>query len=102
MSDASWRGGTMKNKHMTKEMRERIELGIRNNESLKDISAAINKDPTTISKEVLKHRKSYAVDRVSTSFHFAITVRTNQIVTLLDYAIANVLQGNVGFVLKEM
>ena len=70
MSDASWRGGTMKNKHMTKEMRERIELGIRNNESLKDISAAINKDPTTISKEVLKHRKSYAVDRVSTSFSF--------------------------------
>ena len=48
----------MKNKHMTFEMRERIEFGIRNNESLKEISAAINKDPTTISKEVLKHKNS--------------------------------------------
>ena len=46
----------MKNKHMTKEMRERIETGIRNNESLKDIAKALSKDPTTISKEVLKHR----------------------------------------------
>ncbi len=48
----------MKNKHMTFEMRERIEFGIRNNESLKEISIAINKDPTTISKEVLKHKNS--------------------------------------------
>ena len=48
----------MKNKHMTFEMRERIEFGIRNNESLKEISVAINKDPTTISKDVLKHKNS--------------------------------------------
>ena len=50
------KGGFMKNKHMTKEMRERIEEGIRNNESLKEIAKAISKDPTTISKEVQKHR----------------------------------------------
>ena len=41
---------------MTKEMRERIEKGIREGESLKEIAKAIDKDPTTISKEVLKHR----------------------------------------------
>lgn len=46
----------MKQKHMTKEMRERIEKGIREGESLKDIAKAIDKDPTTISKEVKKHR----------------------------------------------
>ena len=46
----------MKQKHMTKEMRERIEKGIREGESLKEIAKAIDKDPTTISKEVLKHR----------------------------------------------
>ena len=46
----------MKNKHMTLEMRERIEKGIRNNEKLSDIAFAIDKDPTTISKEVLAHR----------------------------------------------
>lgn len=37
-------------------MRERIEKGIREGESLKEIAKAIDKDPTTISKEVLKHR----------------------------------------------
>ena len=41
---------------MTKEMRERIEKGIREGESLKEIAKAIDKDPTTISKEVHKHR----------------------------------------------
>ena len=46
----------VKQKHMTKEMRERIEKGIREGESLKEIAKAIDKDPTTISKEVLKHR----------------------------------------------
>ena len=48
--------GHMKQKHMTNEMRERIEKGIREGESLKEIAKAIDKDPTTISKEVLKHR----------------------------------------------
>jgi len=41
---------------MTKEMRERIEKGIRNDLPLKEIANAIDKDPTTVSKEVLKHR----------------------------------------------
>ena len=52
-------GQHMKQKHMTKEMRERIEKGIREGESLKEIAKAIDKDPTTISKEVLKRRKEY-------------------------------------------
>lgn len=50
------KGGYMKQKHMTKEMRERIEKGIREGESLKEIAKAIDKDPTTISKEVFKRR----------------------------------------------
>ena len=41
---------------MTLEMRERIEKGIRTGESLKEIAKAIDKDPTTVSKEVLKRR----------------------------------------------
>ncbi|MBQ9266273.1 MAG: helix-turn-helix domain-containing protein, partial [Bacilli bacterium] len=49
-------GQHMKHKHMTKEMRERIEKGIREGVSLKEIAYAISKDPTTISKEVYKHR----------------------------------------------
>ena len=48
--------------HMTKEMRERIEKGIRGGESLKEIADAIDKDPTTISKEVLKHRNKVIKD----------------------------------------
>ena len=43
---------------MTKEMRERIEQGIREGKSLKRIAEIISKDPTTISKEVLKRRKA--------------------------------------------
>lgn len=46
----------MKNKHLLLNQRQRIETGIRNNESLTDIAKAIEKDPSTISKEVLKHR----------------------------------------------
>ena len=49
---------------MTKEMRERIEKGIREGESLKEIAKAIDKDPTTVSKEVLKHRSEF-VSQVS-------------------------------------
>lgn len=48
-------GHHMKQKHMTKEMRERIEKGIREEEFLKEIAKAIDKDSTTISKEMLKH-----------------------------------------------
>ena len=43
---------------MTREMRERIEKGIREGESLKEIARAIDKDPTTISKEVKLHRQN--------------------------------------------
>ena len=55
-------GYHMKQKHMTKEMRERIEKGIREGESLKEIAKAIDKDPTTISKEVLKHKNKTTKD----------------------------------------
>lgn len=47
----------MKQKHLTKEQRERIEKGIRDGEKLIEIAKAIDKDPTTISKEVKLHRK---------------------------------------------
>ena len=60
----------MKNKHMTIEMRERIEKGIRDKEKLKDIAIAIDKDPTTISKEVLKHRIKFETDYKSTPISF--------------------------------
>ena len=46
----------MKQKHLSLEQRERIEKGIRNGEKLIDISNAIDKDPTTISKEVKRSR----------------------------------------------
>ena len=46
----------MKNKHMTLEIRELIEKGIREGKSLKEIANAIDKDPTTVSKEVKLHR----------------------------------------------
>lgn len=59
-------GHHMKQKHMTKEMRERIEKGIREGESLKEIAKAIDKDPTTISKEVYKHRNKVIKDPKST------------------------------------
>ena len=49
----------MKQKHMTKEMRERIEKGIREGDSLKEIAKAIDKDPTTVSKEVKLSKQLY-------------------------------------------
>ena len=48
---------------MTKEMRERIEKGIREGESLKEIAKAIDKDPTTISKEVKTLRRMQHFNR---------------------------------------
>ena len=59
-------GQHMKQKHMTKEMRERIEKGIREGASLKEIAYAISKDPTTISKEVYKHRNKVIKDPKNT------------------------------------
>ena len=63
-------GYHMKQKHMTKEMRERIEKGIREGESLKEIAKAIDKDPTTISKEVLKHRSDVVPEYHLNSYVF--------------------------------
>lgn len=65
MLDASWKEVQMKNEHLTKELRERIEEGIRNGEKLITIAKAISKDPTTISKEVKKHKKLVENKRVS-------------------------------------
>lgn len=45
----------MKNKHMSFDDRLEIEKGLRNNLSFKQIGKNINKDCTTISKEVRKH-----------------------------------------------
>ena len=63
-------GHHMKQKHMTKEMRERIEKGIREDESLKEIAKAIDKDPTTISKEVLKRRSDVVPEYHLNSYVF--------------------------------
>lgn len=43
-------------KHLSLSERNIIEQGLNENLSLKDISLKINKDPTTISKEIKKHR----------------------------------------------
>ena len=67
-------GKNMLNKHMTKEIWERIEKGIRNQESLKEIAKAVDKDPTTVSKEVLKHRKKAA----ETAFLFECLVQIEE------------------------
>ena len=63
-------GQHMKQKHMTKEMRERIEKGIREGESLKEIAKAIDNDPTTISKEILKHRSDVVPEYHLNSYVF--------------------------------
>lgn len=43
-------------KHLSLDERNIIELGLNENLSLKDIAFKISKDPTTISKEIKKHR----------------------------------------------
>ena len=45
----------MKSKHLTLDERETIEAGLRNQKSFKEIAREINKDCTTISKEVKNH-----------------------------------------------
>ena len=49
---------------MTKEMRERIDKGIRDGEKLVSIAKAIDKDPTTISKEIKLHRQHISAQAV--------------------------------------
>ncbi len=43
-------------KHMTQEDRITVETGLNEGKSLKEIASLIGKDPTTISKEIRKHR----------------------------------------------
>lgn len=45
----------MKNKHLTLKERETIEAGLKEGRTFKDIAFDVGKDPTTISKEVLRH-----------------------------------------------
>lgn len=45
----------MKNKHLTLEDRETIEKGLKEGLTFKAIASEVGKDPTTISKEVLRH-----------------------------------------------
>ena len=56
----------MKNKHMSFDDRLEIELGLKNGLSFKQIASKLNKDCTTISKEIKKHiqyKNSGAVGR---------------------------------------
>lgn len=46
---------TKKNKHLSLEDREMIEKGLREGLSFKAIAAEVGKDPTTISKEIIRH-----------------------------------------------
>ncbi len=45
----------MKHKHLTLSDRIEIELGITQGSSFREISAKIEKDPSTVSKEIRKH-----------------------------------------------
>ena len=47
----------IENKHLTFDQRIRIRSGINNGEMLKDIAAAIGKDPRTVSREIRRHRE---------------------------------------------
>ena len=44
-------------KHMTLSDRIYIEQALSNHDSFKDIAAVLKKDPSTISKEIRKHRR---------------------------------------------
>ncbi len=45
-----------KGKHMTQEQRDTILIEIKKGTSLKEIAEKVGKDPTSISKEIRKHR----------------------------------------------
>ena len=47
---------TSKQKHMTQDDRVAIEAGLTESKSLREIASMIGKDPSTISKEIKKHR----------------------------------------------
>lgn len=51
-----WRYHMSENKHLTLDERNIIEQELTKNTSFKEIAALLSKDPTTISKEVRKHR----------------------------------------------
>lgn len=50
---------TRKNKHMTDEDRMEIQDGLKNNLTFKEIAGKIEKDPSTVSKEVRLHSKEH-------------------------------------------
>ena len=52
-----------KNSHLTLSDRISIEVALKEERSFKEIARMLNKDPTTISKEVRKHRR--AIEKVS-------------------------------------
>ena len=47
-------------KHMTQDNRVTIEKGLDTGTSLRKIADSIGKDPSTVSKEIKKHRTLYA------------------------------------------
>lgn len=65
-----------KNKHMDFEMRLAIQAGIREGKKLKEIAEDIDKDPTTISKEIKKHRYKKVVCQESSKPNHCAKQRT--------------------------
>lgn len=59
----------MENRHLTLEERNIIELELGKNTSFREIAKYIGKDPTTISKEVKKHRIKKEGQAIHTSFN---------------------------------
>jgi len=50
------------NRHLTADDRNIIEDGLKNSMNLKDIAKVLCKDPSTISREIRKHRTEYKRD----------------------------------------
>lgn len=65
---------------MTKEMRERIEKGIRENESLKEIAKAIDKDYTTLMSSLFMSKCSNHIHRWDSYIH----VISDKMLKILD------------------
>lgn len=60
----------MKAKHLTLEDRKAIQDGIENRLSKTAIARSISKDPTTISKEIKKHRNLKPRNRFNSSWSY--------------------------------
>ena len=50
-----------KQKHMTLEDRTEIQMGLQRRQTIKSIAMSIDKDPTTVSKEIKKHIQAKAI-----------------------------------------